>query len=73
MLDFAGSELNMTSAVAQREREVRAATRHAGLVSAPHRLRAALAAKLATLAFRLDADTIQSMIAGDSRVAGHRG
>ena len=73
MLDFAGSELNMRSVVSQREREVRDAARHAALFLAPHGLRAMLAAKLAKLALRLDADTIRSMITGDPRVAGHHG
>lgn len=72
MLDFAGSELNMRSAVSQREREVLAAARHAALL-VPHGLRAVLAAKLAKLALRLDAATIRSMITGDPRVAGHHG
>ncbi len=72
MLDFAGSELNMRSVVTQREREALATARHAALL-APHGLRAILAAKLAKLALRLDADTIRSMITGDPRVAGHHG
>ena len=72
MLDFAGSELNMRSVVSQRERDVRAAARHAALL-APLGLRSVLAAKLAKIALRLDADTIRSMNSGDPRVAGHHG
>lgn len=73
MLDFAGSELNMRSVVSQRERDVRATIRHAAFFSAPLGVRSVLAAKLAKIALRLDADTIRSMNTGDPRVAGHHG
>jgi hypothetical protein len=72
MLDFAGSDLNMKSAASQREREAREAARYADY-SAPRGIRAAIAARLARLAFKLDADSIRSIVTPDARVAGHHG
>ena len=72
MLDFAGSDLSMRSAAAQREREALRAARFADH-SAPRGIRAAIAARLARLAIRLDAEAITSIVAPDTRVAGHHG
>jgi hypothetical protein len=70
MLDFAGSDLSMESAAVQREREARQAARFAD-PAAPRGFRAALAARLARLAIRLDADAIKALIAPDPRIARH--
>ena len=72
MMDFAGSDLHMKSALDQREREARQAARFADY-SAPRGIRAALAALLARLAIRLDAEAISSIVTPDNRVAGHHG
>ncbi len=72
MLDFAGSDLSMESAAVQREREARLASRFAD-PTAPRGLRAALAARLARLAIRLDADAIKALIAPDARIARRHG
>jgi len=72
MLDFAGSDLNMWSAALEREREAQAAARRAGLMTRPG-IRAAVAARLARLALKLDADSIRSIVPPDRRMAGRRG
>jgi hypothetical protein len=72
MLDFAGSDLSMKSAAAQREREARQVSRFAD-PTAPRGFRAALAARLARLAFRLDADAIKALITPDARIARRHG
>ncbi len=72
MMDFGGSDLNMKSAAAQREREARTAARFADH-TAPRGIRAAIAARLARLAIRLDAEAITSIVTPDTRVAGHHG
>ena len=72
MLDFAGSELNLKSAASQREREARQASRFAD-TAAPRGTRAALAARLARLAIRLDADAIKSLMTPDARIARRHG
>lgn len=72
MLDFAGSDLSLKSAAAQREREARQAARFAD-PAAPRGFRAALAARLARLAFKLDADAIKALITPDARIARHHG
>ena len=72
MLDFSGSDLNLKSAAAQREREAQTAARFADY-SAPHGVRAAIAARLARLAICLDAEAITSIVTPDARVAGHHG
>jgi len=72
MLDFSGSDLNLKSAAAQREREAQKAARFADY-SAPRGIRAAIAARLARLAIRLDAEAIASIVTPDARVAGHHG
>ncbi len=71
-MDFAGSDLHMRSALDQREREARQAARFADH-SAPRGIRAAIAARLARLAIRLDAEAISSIVTPDKRVAGHHG
>jgi len=72
MLDFAGSDLNMWSAALEREREARAAARRAGYM-APRGIRGAIAARLACLAVKLDADAIRSVLPPDTRMAGRHG
>ncbi len=72
MLDFSGSDLNMRSAAAQREREAIEAARFADR-TAPRGIRAAIAARLARLAICLDAEAITSIVTPDARVAGHHG
>ena len=72
MLDFSGSDLNLKSAAAQREREAQKAARFADY-SAPRGIRAAIAARLARLAICLDAEAITSIVTPDARVAGHHG
>ncbi|HET9476207.1 MAG TPA: hypothetical protein VFP63_01825 [Dehalococcoidia bacterium] len=72
MMDFAGSDLSMESVAAQREREARVASRFAEPTA--HRgLRGALAARLARLAFRLDAEAIKALITPDARIARRHG
>jgi len=72
MLDFAGSDLNMKSAAAQREREARKAARFADH-TAPQGVRAALAAHLARLAIKLDAEAIKSVLPAEARIARRHG
>lgn len=72
MLDFAGSDLNMRSAALEREREARAIARHAAH-EGPRGIRAAIAARLARLALKLDAEAIRSILPTDTRMARHHG
>jgi hypothetical protein len=72
MLDFAGSDLVMRSIAAQREREARHAARFAD-PTAPRGIRAALAARLARLAIKLDADVIKAILPPDAPVARPHG
>jgi hypothetical protein len=72
MLDFAGSDLSMKSAAAQREREARQAVRFADHTG-PQGVRAALAAHLARLAMKLDAEAIKSVLPVEARIARRHG
>ncbi len=72
MLDFAGSDLHMRSVASQREREARQAARFADRMG-PQGVRAALAAHLARLALKLDAEAIKSVLPAEARIARRHG
>ncbi len=75
MKDFTQIDLVIRSHIAERERETQTLLRTRSLRAAakPHRLRAALAAKLARLALHIDREAARTLAAREVRTAGRRG
>ncbi len=72
MMDFTQIDLLIRTHVAERQREAQALmlTRSLSAAARPHRLRAALATKLARLAVRIDRDTANALVTREVRTVG---